>query len=341
MGALHIGLIGLGRMGQVHARILARQASPAKSPTEGSGERSRRVERARLVAVADVDRERAHLTAKRLDIPHWYDNPGDLLARSDIQAVYIATPSHTHPELVEAAARSGKDIFCEKPLALTLAETDRAIAAVAHGGVRLQLGFMRRTQPDYLRVKSAIQSGALGRPVLFRSTQRDVDAPPASFCDPAVSGGIFVDMGVHEFDLARWLFDDEIRVVQAVGSALVFPALAAVGDLDNACVNLRFGGGAVGTVDLSRNARYGEDIRTEIVGSAGGMFVGAPPVGSLSHHDLDAIIDDQYRPESQAFVRALLDDGEVPATGADSRAALAIALAARESAQTGKTIVLG
>ncbi|MGH2594129.1 MAG: Gfo/Idh/MocA family protein, partial [Anaerolineae bacterium] len=191
-----------------------------------------------------------------------------------------------------------------------------------------------------VRLKAAIQDGELGRPVLFRSTQRDADAPPASFCNPAVSGGIFVDMGIHEFDLARWLFDDEIRVVQAVGSALVFPALADVGDLDNACVNLRFGGGAVGTVDLSRNARYGEDIRTEVVGSAGGMFVGALPVGSLSPRDPDAAIDDQYRPESQAFVDALLNGGELPATGADSRAALIVALAARESSQTGKTIVL-
>ncbi|MGH2593077.1 MAG: Gfo/Idh/MocA family oxidoreductase, partial [Anaerolineae bacterium] len=158
---LPLGLIGLGRMGQVHARILARQ-----------------IGRARLVAVADVDRIRAHFTAERLDIPHWYDNPGDLLARSDIQAVYIATPSHTHPDLVEAAARAGKDIFCEKPLALTLAETDRALAAVAQAGVRLQLGFMRRSQPDYVRLKAAIQDGELGRPVLFRSTQRDADAPP-------------------------------------------------------------------------------------------------------------------------------------------------------------------
>ena len=321
--SVHIGLIGLGRMGQVHARVLARQ-----------------VERARLVAIADVERERARLAADRLGVPDWYDNPADLLARSDIHAVYIVTPSHTHAELVEAAARAGKDIFCEKPLALTLADTDRAIAAAAQAGVRLQVGFMRRSQPDYLRLKSAIQSGALGRPVLFRSTQRDADAPPASFCDPAVSGGIFVDMGIHEFDLARWLFDDEIRVVQAVGSALVFPALAAVGDLDNACVNLRFGGGAVGTVDLSRNARYGEDIRTEVVGSAGGMFVGALPVGTLSPHDPDAIIDDPYRPESQAFVDAILNGGELPATGADSRAALIVALAARESSQTGKTIVL-
>jgi predicted dehydrogenase len=326
---LHIGLIGLGRMGQIHARILAQH-----------------VDRARLVAVADIDAERARLTAERFGAPHWYDNPADLLARSDVHAVYIVTSSQTHVELVEAAARAGKDIFCEKPLALTLAETDRAIAAVERAGARLQLGFMRRTQTAYLRLKGAIQSGELGRPVLFRSTQRDPDAPPASFCDPAVSGGIFVDMGIHEFDLAHWLFDDEIEAVQAVGSATVFPELAAVGDLDNACVNLQFRGGVVGTVDLGRNARYGEDIRTEVVGSKGAMFVGAWPGGLASvrapdaERDTEAIEIDQYRPESLAFVSAILDDGELPASGVDSRAALAIALAARESAQTGRTITL-
>jgi len=320
---LEIGLIGLGRMGQVHARILARQ-----------------VERARLVAVADVDRERAHSVAERLDVAHWYDDPADLLARSDIQAVYIATPSHTHPDLVRAAAQAGRDIFCEKPFALTLADADRAIAAAARAGVRLQIGFMRRTQPEYRRMKAAIQAGELGRPVLFRSTQRDTDAPPASFCDPAVSGGIFVDMGVHEFDLARWLFEDEIQAVQAFGSALVFPEIAAAGDLDNACVNLQFRGGAVGTVDLSRNARYGEDIRTEVVGSAGGRFVGSWPLGRLVRRDPESLIDDRYRPEAQAFVDAVLDEGPLPATGADSRAALAIALAARESARSGKTIMI-
>jgi predicted dehydrogenase len=320
---LQIGLIGLGRMGQIHARILAQQ-----------------VERARLVAVADIDASRARLTAERHGVPHWYDNPADLLSRSDVQAVYIVTSSHTHVDIVEAAARARKDIFCEKPLALTLAETDRAITAAKRMGVRLQLGFMRRTQNEYLELKRAIRSGALGQPVLFRSTQRDPDAPPASFCDPAVSGGIFVDMGIHEFDLARWLFEDEITVVQAVGAAAVFPDLAAVGDLDNTCVNLHFRSGAVGTVDLSRNARYGEDIRTEVVGSRGGMFVGSWPGTLPPGHDMEAVANAQYRPESVAFVNAILDGGELPATGDDSRAALAVALAARESVRTGNTATL-
>jgi predicted dehydrogenase len=318
---LPVGVIGLGRMGQVHARILARS-----------------VEGARLEAVADIDADRARRLAGQLGVGQWHDNPEDLLARSGVRAVVIATPSHSHREQVTLAARAGKDILCEKPLALTLEDTDRAIAEASRAGVRLQVGFMRRTQRAYREVHEAIRRGWLGRPVLFRSTQRDPDAPPAAFCDPAVSGGIFVDMGIHEFDLARWLLEDEVESVHAFATAQVFPELAAVGDYDNATVNLIFRGGAIGTVDLSRNARDGEDIRTEVVGSRHGMFVGAvPPVFRPSD---DANLLAQYLPQLQAFVGAVRGEGDIPATGPDSRAALAVALAARASAEGGQIIRL-
>jgi len=318
-----MGVIGLGRMGQIHARILARQ-----------------IRGAQLMAVADLDPARAQGAATSLGVPYWYDNPDDLLARADLRAVLIATSSDTHVGLVVAAARAGLEILCEKPLALDLQGTDRAIAAAEQAGVRLQVGFMRRTQPEYLRLRRAIREGRLGRPVLFRATQRDPDSPPASFCDPAVSGGILVDMGIHEFDLARWLFEDEIRAVQAFATASVFPELEAVGDFDNATVNLAFEAGAVGTVDLSRNARYGEDIRTEVIGSKDGMFVGALPAGSKSASDGQEGIDRCYRPQLQSFVDAIREDGELAASGADARAALEIALAARRSAETGEVISL-
>jgi len=320
---LPIGVIGLGRMGQVHGRILARQ-----------------IRGAQLMAVADLDSARAQGFAESFGVPYWYDNPDDLLARVDLRGVLVATPSDTHANVVVAAARAGLEILCEKPLALDLEGTDRAIAAAELAGVRLQIGFMRRTQPEYLRLKRAIRDGRLGRPVLFRATQRDADAPPASFCDPAVSGGILVDMGIHEFDLARWLFEDEIRSVQAFGTALVFPELEAVGDFDNATVNLAFQGGAVGSVDLSRNARYGEDIRTEVIGSKDGMFVGELPSRSKSSTDGQEGIDRCYRPQLQSFVDAIRNDGELAAVGADGRAALLIALAARQSVETGEVISL-
>ena len=321
---LPIGVIGLGRMGQVHARILAQQ-----------------IHGAQLVAVADLVHGRAQSWAQRLGVPYWYDNPDDLLARPDLRAVVLATPSDTHADLVVAAARAGHAILCEKPLALNLEDTDWAIAGAQRAGVPLQIGFMRRTQPEYLGLKRAIREGKLGRPVLFRGTHRDADAPPASFCDPAVSGGILVDMGIHEFDLARWLLEDEIHSVQAFGTALVFPELAAVGDLDNATVNLKFQSGAVGSVDLSRNARYGDDIRTEVIGSEAGMFVGGLPSRSQSSSKLEQVNDGRYAPQLQSFVDAILNDGDLAAKGPDSRAALAVALAARRSAATGEVVSLG
>jgi predicted dehydrogenase len=321
---LPIGVIGLGRMGQVHARILARQ-----------------IQGAQLLAVADLDSARARGFAESFGVPYWYDNPDDLLAHADLEAVVVSTPSDTHVSVVTAAARAGLAVLCEKPLALDLEGTDRAIAAAELAGVRLQVGFMRRTQPEYLRLKRAIREGRLGRPVLFRATQRDPDAPPASFCDPAVSGGILVDMGIHEFDLARWLLEDEVRAVQAFGTASVFPELEAVGDFDNATVNLAFQGGAVGSVDLSRNARYGEDIRTEVIGSKDGVFVGELPSRSKSSTDAQETTDRCYRPQLQTFVNAIRKDGELAASGADSRAALLIALAARQSVETGEVVRLG
>jgi predicted dehydrogenase len=317
--SLPLAVIGLGRIGQVHVRVLAHG-----------------IEGARLVAVADVDGERARRTAAEQGVPDWYDNPEAVLAREDLRAVVIATPSDTHLALVEAAARAGKAILCEKPLALILEDTDRAIAAAARAGVLLQIGFMRRTQPDYLRLKRAIEAGELGRPVLFRSTQRDREPPPAAFCDPVKSGGIFLDMGIHEFDLGRWLLQDEVESVQAFASVPVDPELAAVGDFDNAVINLRFRGGAVGSVDLSRNAGYGEDIRTEVVGARGGAFVGPPPSQPLP----EGSVEERYRPQMQAFVDAVGKNAPPPATGQDSRAALAISLAARASAETGQTMAL-
>ena len=317
--SLPLAVIGLGRIGQVHVRVLAHG-----------------IEGARLVAVADVDAERARQTAAELGVPDWYDNPEAVLAREDVRAVVIATPSDTHLALVEAAAQAGKAILCEKPLALNLEDTDRAIAAAARAGVLLQVGLMRRTQPAYLRLKRAIEAGDLGRLVLFRSTQRDREPPPAAFCDPARSGGIFLDMGIHEFDLGRWLLQDEVEWVQAFASAPVDPGLAAVGDFDNVVINLRFRGGAVGTVDLSRNAGYGEDIRTEVIGARGGAFVGPPPSQPLP----EGTVEERYRPQMQAFVDAVGKNAPPPATGQDSRAALAIALAARASAETGRTMAL-
>ena len=190
----------------------------------------------------------------------------------------IAVSSVHHRAIVEAAAAAGCDILCEKPLALDLAETDAILAAVERAGVRLQVGLMRRHDPDHVRARARIVAGELGRPLIFTSRQFDTDPPPAAILDPAVSGGIMLDMGIHEFDSARFLMGSEVVDVQATGSVQVYPEAVAHGDVDTAVVNLRFASGAIGSVELSRRIAFGEDVRTEVHGTDGSAFIGGLPI---------------------------------------------------------------
>lgn len=333
MGArLGIGLIGAGRMGSTHARILARA-----------------VPEARLVAIADLDHAAAGRLAEELEVEAVFGSPEELVAAPGVDAVLVAVSSRHHLDVVRIAAAAGRHILCEKPLALTIEETDAAIAAAEAAGVRLQVGFMRRFDPDYRRAKERLAGGALGRPTLFMSRQFDADPIPDTFRDPLVSGGIMVDMGIHEFDLARWLMDDEVVEVHAFGEAVIDEELGRLGDADNAVVNLRFAGGAVGSVELSRNASYGEDVRTEVLGPSGSVFVGLLPLGGGAFagpagFSIDTLPTSEPRfgralaEQARAFARAILEDRPVEVGGSESRSALAIALAARRSLETGEPV---
>jgi scyllo-inositol 2-dehydrogenase (NAD+) len=329
---LRIGVVGTGRMGQWHARLIA-EALPG----------------ARLMGIADADSARASRSARALGVERWHSNHHELLARPDIDAVVIATPSNAHAEIVCDAARAGKPIFCEKPLALTLAETDRAIAAAEAAGVPLQLGFHNRFRPAYIAARTAIQAGEIGAPLLFKALHRDERIPPPSFCDVGVSGGILVDMGIHNFDLARWLLGDEIAEVYAIAPPPTHPGLAEVGDVDRALVSLRMRGGAVGSVEVARNTRYPDESRHDVLGSAGTILLGVPPQANLLVAtaeqrrgalvpELSLAVNDSYRNELVAFVECV-GAGRMPEVdGHASRAALAAALAARESLATGRPV---
>ncbi|HEY3228779.1 MAG TPA: Gfo/Idh/MocA family oxidoreductase [Roseiflexaceae bacterium] len=326
---IRIGVIGTGRMGQWHARLIA-DAIPG----------------ARLTGIADVDRARAERLARLLGVERWHAQYEDLLARADIDAVVIATPSDTHATVVCDAARAGKPIFCEKPLALTIEETDRAIAVVEAAGVPLQIGFHYHFRPAYIEARAAIHAGEIGMPLLFKALHRDESIPPPSFCDVAVSGGILVDMGIHEFDLACWLFGDEIIEVYAVAPPPAHPGLAEVGDVDRALVSLRLRSGAAGSVEVARNTHYPDESRHDLLGSAGTILLGNPPqtnmfLSSVTHRrgvlapELSLAMNDGYRLELASFVE-YVRDGVLPTVdGHTSRAALRVALAARESLQTG------
>jgi predicted dehydrogenase len=327
-----IGLVGAGRMGSVHGRLIHSS-----------------VRDARLVGIADVDPDAGRQLAAQVGDPPVHESIESLLAAPEVDAVLIATSSSRHLEMIRVAAAAGKDILCEKPLALTLADTDAAIDVAARAGVRLQVGFMRRWDPDYVRAKARLMSGGYGRPMLFKSLQFDAEPPPLAFADPSVSGGIMLDMGIHEFDLARWLMADEVVEVHAFGSTYAYPGLATVGDVDSAVVNLRFANGSTGSVELARNTTYGEDVRTQVLATNGSVWVGllSATQGASSGGGVDGVVAvDALDPsiprftrglaaQVQGFARAILDDRPVAVTGADGRAAFAIAAAADRSMRGG------
>lgn len=334
MQKLPVGVIGLGRMGQIYARNVARQ-----------------VPQARLVFVSDVLPERARATAKELDVAAWSVDYREMLASPAVEAVLVLSSTSTHREVVVAAAEAGKAIFCEKPVALNLEDTDQMLAAVERSGVMLQVGFMRRFDDGYMAARKQIEAGAIGTPVTFKSIGRDPFCPDLEYARPSVSGGLILDMAIHDFDLGRWLMGDEVRRVYTEGGTLAFPQLNSVGDIDNAVINLLFRRGALGNVEVSRNALYGYDIRTEILGTEGGLNIGyyqQTPLLILTkqgiQHDMVPYIIQRfgsaYLAQTIDFVERVQSGREPAVDGRDARAALAIGLAATRSFQEARPVEL-
>jgi inositol 2-dehydrogenase len=286
-----------------------------------------------------------------LGVSHAVADAYELLTVPGVDAVVIATPTSTHHDLVVAAAKAGKAIFCEKPLALTLEETRSMLEVVARAQVPLQVGFMRRFDAAYQRAKTLIADGQIGYPVTFKSLSRDPFCPPSNYMDPAKSGGLILDMAIHDFDLARWLMGSEVERVTAEGTVLVCNDLASVGDIDNALINMRFVNGALGNIEVSRNAFYGYDIRTEVLGSEGAVMIGAhqhTPVLLLNragaHHDVMPYLmerfGDAYRAQLQHFVDCLYKGQSPSVSGAEAFAACKIGIAATRSYQSGRPVTL-
>ncbi|MBI5880073.1 MAG: inositol 2-dehydrogenase [Chloroflexi bacterium] len=330
---INIGLIGAGRMGQVHAENLVH-----------------RVPGARLTVVADADAARAAAVA----VPLGAAAVGDyrrMLDDPQVDAVVIVTPTGTHAAVIADAAQARKSIFCEKPLAMTLAECDQAIAAAQQAGVILQVGLMRRFDPAYLAAKQHIDAGTIGQPVMIKSLGRDPKRTSLDFARRENSGGMIADMGVHDFDSARWLMGSEVERVYSEGGCLVYPELADVGDIDNAVVNLKFANGAIGNIDLSRNAVYGYDIRTEVIGSRGSLMIGrlqhtpllVLTANHIAHDGVPYFMErygEAYVAEMRSFV-ACVSSGSAPAVSAlDARAATAIAVAATRSLDEARPVAI-
>jgi inositol 2-dehydrogenase len=325
MSKLGVGVLGVGAMGRRHAENIRRL-----------------VPQARLIAVADVAVEPTRRAAEDLEIEHAFASREEMLERKDIDAVVIATPDKFHAQDIQAAAAAGKQILCEKPLALNLADAHAALAAVAKSGVHLQVGFMRRYDPGYASAMKRIEAGEIGDPVIFKSIGRDKDAPPISSYASRLNGMLFYNNTIHDFDLARWLMRDEVQEVQAYTTVAIRPEVAAFGDIVAGVVNLKYGRGAIGNIESYVQAVYGYDVRTEVVGSKGSILVGSlqqTPVTFLASgggtqilagHFLDRF-EDAYVAEVQDFVNSMLQDRAPRVTGSDGLRALEIAVAAEQS----------
>jgi predicted dehydrogenase len=325
MRKLGIGVLGVGEMGKRHAENVRRL-----------------VPEARLVAVADAAVERARQVATELEIEHSYGSLEEMLECKVLDAVLIATPDKFHAQAIGIAARAGKDILCEKPLALNIADARAALEAVSKAHVRLQIGFMRRYDPAYAAAMQRVEGGEIGTPVIFKSVGRDKDAPPLAAYESNLNGMVFYNNTIHDFDLARWLMQDEISEVHSYTTVAIRPEVARYGDIVASVVNLQYRNGAIGNVESYVQAIYGYDVRTEVVGSKGSILVGslwqAPATFLRAEGGVQILADhfltrfqDAYLAEVRDFVHNILNDGPLRVSGDDGMKALTIAIAAEKS----------
>jgi len=330
---VNFALIGAGRIGIVHARAVMTA-----------------IPNANIVAVADYHVPAAKALAEQYRIPLHTSNHLEAVQQDSVDAVIIASSTDTHAAFIIDAAQAGKHIFCEKPIAAELGKIDEALAAVAAAGVKLQIGFNRRFDASFLRIRQAIASGEIGTPHLLHIISRDPAPPPIDYIK--VSGGIFFDMTIHDFDMARYLFG-EVDEIYAAGAVRVDPAIGEAGDIDTALITLKFANGAIGTIDNSRQAVYGYDQRVEAFGSKGSasntnLYPDAVTIstasavqrGSLPMHFFLERYMDSYERELHAFVDCIVNDEPVPVSGYDGRVPVVMAMAARKSYKENRLVKL-
>jgi myo-inositol 2-dehydrogenase/D-chiro-inositol 1-dehydrogenase len=333
MKKIKIGIIGAGRIGKIHADNL------------------RRHPQAEIVAISDLFAG-PELTEWALErgIPFVTKDSEELLANPDIDAVFICSSTDTHVPLIKRAAQQGKHIFCEKPVSMDIRQTEEALEEVRKAGVQLQVGFNRRFDHNFKRIREHVQAGAIGETQMIKITSRDPAPPPEAYIK--VSGGIFMDMMIHDFDMARFLSGSEVEEVYAQGSVLIDPVFGKHGDVDTAIVMLRFANGALGVIDCSRKAVYGYDQRAEVFGSKGSAAatndhpntaVLSTEEGIISEKPLHFFLErynTAYIEETEQFINVLLQGGDVSVSGADACQAERIALAAKLSLRDNRSVRL-
>jgi myo-inositol 2-dehydrogenase/D-chiro-inositol 1-dehydrogenase len=327
---VNIAVIGTGRIGSVHTRNLVRS-----------------IHEANVVAICDIRLEVAQALADELGIERVVKDFHVLLDDKNIEAVLIATNTDTHAFIVKECANAGKQIFCEKPLALDIPDTDDVIQTVEKAGVKLQIGFNRRFDKSFRRVKEVVASGQIGHPCLLHITNRDPDPPSHEYA--ASSGGMFLDMSIHDFDMARFQIG-EVEEVYAIGNVLVAPYLKDLNDVDIDIITLKFKDGTLGSIDNSRKCAYGYDQRLEIfctdgmvmadnesehtavMGDGVGFHAARVPYSFIQRYA------DGYITEVRQFLQCVRDNLPVTPTGHDSRMAVLLGTAAWQAYRQNRPI---
>lgn len=324
---VNVGIIGAGRIGKLHARNLA-TAVPG----------------ARVQVISDVIPEAAQQCAAECGIPDAVTDYHQILSARDVDAIIICSPTPTHAQIIEESAQVGKHIFCEKPISLNLEAIDQALAAADKGAVKLQIGFNRRFDPSFKNARDLVTAGKIGTPHMVGITSQDPAPPPVEYIK--TSGGLFLDMTIHDFDMCRFLLGEEVTEVYAVGNTLVDPVFKEAGDIDTAVVTLTYQSGAFCVIDNSREAVYGYDQRIEVFGSEGCIVVGNRHPYEGRFYSRDTVTDplplyfflDRYNEsfveEMRQFIQAIQEDTEPPVTGRDGRIPVVMGLAAQESLNT-------
>ncbi|MFB5193519.1 inositol 2-dehydrogenase [Neobacillus sp. KR4-4] len=332
--AIRTAVLGLGRLGYWHAENLVSK-----------------IKGAQLVSVVDPLEGRAEQVARELGVEKWSQNPNDIFEDDTIDAVVIVTPTSTHADMITRAAKNGKQIFVEKPLTHTLDEADEVIKAINENNVSCQVGFMRRFDPAYAEAKKRIEAGDIGKPIYFKGVSRDGNVPPEEFIKH--SGGIFLDVAIHDYDIARYLMGQEIVSITSTGNILMESNkfMEKYNDVDQAMTYFTFDSGAAGDIETMRIAPYAYDIRGEVVGTEGSIQIGSMRYNDVkvltskgSQHDLipdfPTRFKDAYLLEMVHFIDSLRKGVKPICTEIDGKAALEIAAAATKSFKTGKTIEL-
>lgn len=324
MKQLNIGIIGAGRIGKVHLKSITYSIPEAK-----------------VLGITDVYKDALPALAKEYGIEKIYDSYEDMLADKDIDAVLVCSSTDTHADISIAAAKAGKHIFCEKPVDLTPEKVRAVIKAAQDANVKLQVGFNRRFDHNFKKIRSLINEGKLGNLELVKITSRDPEPPSAEYA--AVSGGMFIDMTIHDFDMASYIAGSEIEEVYANGVCLVDPAIGKAGDIDTAIINLKFKNGAIGVIDNSRRAAYGYDQRVEAFGALGAASAENDTETNVTLSTADGIVTDKplyfflerymqsFRDEMKDFIDAIENDKPTPTTGEDGLNAIKVALACKKS----------